>query len=248
MTNRCRATSPLERCSLPAPPARPTASDAGLLDSIRSTQQSTGCHRRDSIASRLQPDSLSRDPRTLHGLYLFVDREKSVDDGAGSEGALTKGPFNALLPIHDLNAILTSMILTGLGGFSTAAGHIGPEIEVGHDISMLVPEIWCRLLPRERDPNRMIAEGLLEKIEDYQFEGRTIRASRLGYRITSRFVRHYFGRVFDNPSKVFDERILRPEVQDPFRSPMESTTLWKLSNESPSSTSSTNPTSSLAHR
>ena len=61
--------------------------------------------------------------------------------GAGSEGALTKSPFNALLPIHDLNAMLVGMVLTGLGGFSTAAGHIGPEIEVGHDISMLVPEI-----------------------------------------------------------------------------------------------------------
>jgi phosphoenolpyruvate carboxykinase (diphosphate) len=135
--------------------------------------------------------------------------------GAGSEGALTKGPFNALLPIHDLNATLVSLILTGLGGFSTAAGHIGPEIEVGHDISMLVPEIWCRLSPKERDPALLIADGLLEKMEDYQYEGRTIRASRLGYRITARFVRRYFGRVFDNPSKVFDDRILKPEVQDP---------------------------------
>jgi phosphoenolpyruvate carboxykinase (diphosphate) len=135
--------------------------------------------------------------------------------GAGSEGALTKGPFNALLPIHDLNATLVSLVLTGLGGFSTAAGHIGPEIEVGHDISMLVPEIWCRLNPKERDPALLIADGLLEKMEDYEYEGRTIRASRLGYRITARFVRRYFGRVFDNPSKVFEERILKPEVQDP---------------------------------
>ncbi len=135
--------------------------------------------------------------------------------GAGSEGALTKGPFNALLPIHDLNATLVSLILTGLGGFSTAAGHIGPEIEVGHDISMLVPEIWCRLSSKERDPAFLIADGLLEKMEDYEYQGRTIRASRLGYRITARFVRRYFGRVFDNPSKVFDERILKPEVQDP---------------------------------
>ncbi len=135
--------------------------------------------------------------------------------GAGSEGALTKGPFNALLPIHDLNAMLVSMILTGLGGFSTAAGHIGPEIEVGHDISMLVPEIWCRLQPKERDPKFLIAEGLLQKLDDYEYEGRLIRASRLGYRITARFVRRYFGRVFDNPSKVFDERILCPEIQDP---------------------------------
>ena len=37
---------------------------------------------------------------------------------------------------------------------------------------------------------------------------------RLGYRITSRFIRRYVGRVFDNPNKVFDEAMLRPESQD----------------------------------
>lgn len=134
--------------------------------------------------------------------------------GAGSEGALTKGPFNALNMVYDLNTTIVSMILTRLGGFSTAAGHIGPDIEVGHDISMFVPEIWCRLRPEEREPDFLLKEGLLEKIEDFQHNGMTIPASRLGYRITARFVRRYFGRVFDNPSKVFDERILCPEKQD----------------------------------
>jgi phosphoenolpyruvate carboxykinase (diphosphate) len=134
--------------------------------------------------------------------------------GAGSEGALTKAPFNALSMVYDLNATMVSMILSGLGGFSTAAGHIGPEIEVGHDISMLVPEIWCRLRPEEREPAFLIREGLLEKLSDFVHEGVNIPASRLGYRITARFVRRYFGRVFDNPSKVFDERILYPEKQD----------------------------------
>ena len=33
--------------------------------------------------------------------------------GAGSEGALTKGPFNALPPIVDLNNALVSYMLTG---------------------------------------------------------------------------------------------------------------------------------------
>ncbi|MFK7738319.1 MAG: hypothetical protein AB8B50_20010 [Pirellulaceae bacterium] len=134
--------------------------------------------------------------------------------GAGSEGALTKGPFNALLPIHDLNAAFVSMALTGLGGYSTAAGYVGSHLEVGHDISFLVPELWCRLTPQERDPNFLISEGLLEKVEDREYEGRTVLASRLGYRITQRFVRRFFGRMFDNPDKVFDERILCPETQD----------------------------------
>lgn len=134
--------------------------------------------------------------------------------GAGSEGALTKSPFNALLPIHDVNAALVSMILTQLGGFSTAAGSVGSEIEVGHDISFLVPELWCRLSEDEKDPEFLIREGMLEKVEDFEFEGRTILASRLGYRICARFVRRFFGRMFDNPDKVFDSRILKPETQD----------------------------------
>ena len=100
--------------------------------------------------------------------------------GAGSEGALTKGPFNALMPSTDLNNIIVSMILTELGGFSTAAGHVGPRFEVGHDISLLVPEIWCRMTPEERDPNAMIADGMLEKIEDFEHNGVHVPASRLG--------------------------------------------------------------------
>jgi len=135
--------------------------------------------------------------------------------GAGSEGALTKGPFNALLPSIDLNAIVTSMILTELGGFSTPAGHIGPRFEVGHDISLLIPEVWCRMGPKERDPQNLIDAGMMERIEDFEFDGKQIPASRLGYRITRKFVRQYLSRVFDNPSKVFTEDILKPEVQDP---------------------------------
>ncbi|TWT93777.1 hypothetical protein [Stieleria varia] len=135
--------------------------------------------------------------------------------GAGSEGALTKGPFNMLMPSIDLNNAIVSMILTQLGGFSTAAGHIGPRYQVGHDISLLIPEVWCRMGPEERDPQEMIRKGMLEPIEDFEHNGTMIPASRLGYRITRRFVRTYLARVFDNPSKVFTDEILKPELQDP---------------------------------
>ncbi len=134
--------------------------------------------------------------------------------GAGSEGALTKGPFNCLLPITDLNNALVSYLLTGLGGFSTPAGHIGSEVRVDHDVSLLIPEIWCRLSPQERDPKFLIGEQLIEKLEDFDFNGKLIPASRLGWRITSRFIRRFAGRVFDNPNKVFDAAILKPETQD----------------------------------
>src|SRR5690606_23300143 len=67
--------------------------------------------------------------------------------GAGSEGAMTKGPFNALWAVHDLNNALVSYILTDLQIFSTPAGHIGWKYQVDHDLSLLMPEIWARLTP-----------------------------------------------------------------------------------------------------
>ena len=134
--------------------------------------------------------------------------------GAGSEGALTKGPFNALRPTADLNNALVSYILTGYAGYSTAAGWIGPKFRVDHDISLLVPEIWSRLTAEERDPRWLIERGYLEKVEDFDYEGRRIQASRLGYRITQRFVHGFLGKIFDTPMAVFPDAMLRPEEQD----------------------------------
>lgn len=151
---------------------------------------------------------------------LFMDFISSLTGkspsttGAGSEGALTKGPFNALRPCADLNNALVSYILTGLGGFTTAAGYVGPGMRVDHDVSLLIPEIWCRLRPSEREPETMIREQYLEPIGDRVIRGRRIASGRLGYRITAKFVHAYFGRVFDSPTSVFSEALLRPESQD----------------------------------
>jgi len=134
--------------------------------------------------------------------------------GAGSEGALTKGPFNALRPVIDLNNTLVGFILSGYGGFSTAAGHIGSHMRVDHDISLLIPEIWSRLTPAARDPNKLIEEGHLEKLDDFEHEGRTVLTSRLGYRITSHFVHSFMGKIFDSPAAALNESILKPETQD----------------------------------
>lgn len=152
---------------------------------------------------------------------LFMDYIASLTGkspsttGAGSEGALTKGPFNMLRPAADLNAALVSMILTGLDGFSSAAGSIGPNFRADHDVSLLIPEVWCRLTPEERNANRLIANEMLQPVPDVTADGETVPGNRLGYRITERFISHYFGRVFDNPGKVFDEAILYPETQNP---------------------------------
>ena len=99
--------------------------------------------------------------------------------GAGSEGALTKGPFNALPPIIDLNAALVSYLLTGDAVFVTATGYVGPHFRVDHDISLLVPEIWSRMSVAERDPRYLISEGYLERCVDIEYNGRTIPSSRL---------------------------------------------------------------------
>ncbi|MDP4609673.1 MAG: hypothetical protein NWT02_00620, partial [Opitutales bacterium] len=134
--------------------------------------------------------------------------------GAGSEGALTKGPFNALLPIYDMNNALVSYLATEQPAFITAAGYVGPKFRVDHDISLLVPEIWCRLKPQETDPKWLLQHGYLEKIEDFEHEGKLVKASLLGYRITAKFVRIFFGRVFNNPETVLSEEMLKPELQD----------------------------------
>ncbi|HTD66861.1 MAG TPA: hypothetical protein VK846_10075, partial [Candidatus Limnocylindria bacterium] len=76
--------------------------------------------------------------------------------GAGSEGALTKGPFNCLPPVLDLNDALVSYLLTGYQGFITAAGYVGPHVRIDHDVSLLVPEILARMTPQERDAKFLI--------------------------------------------------------------------------------------------
>ena len=135
--------------------------------------------------------------------------------GAGSEGALTKSPFNALPPVYDLNAALLSYALGGYDGWLSSAGYIGPKVKVAHDISLLVPEIFSRMTPQERDARALIEAGYLERLEDFDHEGRRVEASRLGYRMNAAFATAYFGRIFLHPDVVFTEEMLRPELQDP---------------------------------
>jgi hypothetical protein len=134
--------------------------------------------------------------------------------GAGSEGALTKGPFNCLPAVIDLNAALLSYVLTGYDGWVSAAGHIGPHVRVNHDFSLLVPELFARMSPEERDARRLIAEGALERLTDVEHDGRVVLAGRLGYRMTDRFAAKYLGRIFLHPDAVFTPEMLHPELQD----------------------------------
>jgi len=153
-------------------------------------------------------------PELFMDLICSLTGKSPSTTGAGSEGALTKGPFNALSATADLNTALVSFILSGYDGFSTPAGHIGAQRRIDHDISMLIPEIWCRLPVESQDPEYMIEQGYLEKMEDLDYEGRTVYASRLGYRMTERFVHDHFCKLFDTPMAVLDEAMLCPETQD----------------------------------
>lgn len=54
----------------------------------------------------------------------------------------------------------------------------------------------------------------MEAVQDFEHNGSKVLASRLGYRITDRFVHGFMGKIFDNPNAVFTEEILRPESQD----------------------------------
>ncbi len=153
-------------------------------------------------------------PELFMDLVCSLTGKSPSTTGAGSEGALTKGPFNALSATADLNNAMVSFILCGHQGYSSAAGYIGSRRRVDHDISMLIPEIWCRIPVAERDPQYLIEKGYLEKLDDFEYEGQTVLASRLGYRITESFVHAYFGKVFDSPTIVFDEPMLKPETQD----------------------------------
>ena len=135
--------------------------------------------------------------------------------GFGSEGALTKGPFNAVSPVVDLNNALVSAILTEYAGFTTAAGLCRSALPRGprHQHAGA-----GSLVPHARAMNAirsfLIANGFLEKLSDFEWNGRTVRASRLGYRITALFAERFLGRIFETPDAVFPEEILRPEKQD----------------------------------
>ena len=153
-------------------------------------------------------------PELFMELICSLTGKSPSTTGAGSEGALTKGPFNALSTTADLNNALVSYVLCGHDGFSSAAGYIGSRRRVDHDISMLIPEIWCRLPVKQRQPDYLIENGYLEKLHDFAHDGKVVHASRLGYRITEKFVHTFFGKVFDNPVIVFDEPMLKPETQD----------------------------------
>ncbi len=210
-------------------PVRKYVAEIGLRFHRKLPLNERACHPVDAVLAgrRNNPPEPGVKPLAVYNPIHYQDLPELFMDfvcsltgkspsttGAGSEGALTKGPFNALRTTADLNNALVSFILTGYAGYSSSAGHIGPYLKVEHDVSLLVPEIWARLHHSQRDPQTLIERGYLEPVQDFEHNGRRVLASRLGYRITDRFVHGFMGKIFDNPNTVFTEEILRPETQD----------------------------------
>lgn len=88
---------------------------------------------------------------------------------------------------------------------SRLPARVGPPVHARH---------VQRMREEERDADWLIKNGFLDKIEDIEVDGEVIKGSVLGYRINSKFVAAFFGRVFQNPHLVFDEDMLKPELQD----------------------------------
>ena len=64
-------------------------------------------------------------------------------------------------------------------------------------------------------PAFLIDPASWKNAQDFTTTGEPVLASRLGYRITARFVSAFFGRVFNHPHSVFTDEMLKPELQDP---------------------------------
>ncbi len=153
-------------------------------------------------------------PELLMEFISSMTGKSPSTTGAGSEGAMTKAPFNALPTTYDLNSAFLSFVLSGYDGWLSAAGFVGPQVRVDHDVSLLVPEIFARMTPEERSADWLIEHGHLEPVPDLTVDGVLVPASRLGHRITETFARTFLGRIFMLPDSIFTEAILRPETQD----------------------------------
>ena len=89
------------------------------------------------------------------------------------------------------------------------------KVRVDHDISLLVPEIWCRMSPEERNPRFLIAGRYLGKCEDFEHAGKKVLAGRLGYRINARFVHSFFARKGNHPDAGAHRRYAAPGTSGP---------------------------------
>jgi hypothetical protein len=117
---------------------------AGLLPGERGAGRAARQSRRPEIGlpplAVYNPIHYQELPELFMDFVCSLTGKSPSTTGFGSEGALTKGPFNALWPVVDLNNALVSFILTEYAGFTTAAGYGGAAISA----SITTSACWCR--------------------------------------------------------------------------------------------------------
>jgi hypothetical protein len=134
-------------------------------------------------------------------------------DRAGTEGAVTKGPFNAPAQILDLKFRAVAFLFTGQEAFHRPPASSGRKSESDHDLSLLIPEIWCRMTPDERHVRPLDSGGPPRAMQGLR--ARRPGCSRAaGYPAHAELRAHVLGRVFNHPHVVFTDEMLRPERQD----------------------------------
>lgn len=127
----------------------------------------------------------------------------------GLEGVRSKGPFDPLPPVWDLNALFFSRVLLGEpGAFTTTAGYVG-LIPVGHDVGQIILEAFARIPHELRNHQALLDAGYLERVPDFGDHP----SSLLPDRITAKFVADFIGQVMANPHDCFTKAMLQPETQ-----------------------------------
>lgn len=88
----------------------------------------------------------------LEWITCLSGKSPSTSGSGSLEGCLSKGPFNNLLMSIDLNYACLALILGTEPVLSTAAGSVGHKLKVDHDITLILPELICRMTDEELDP------------------------------------------------------------------------------------------------
>jgi len=141
--------------------------------------------RRAKIFRRSHPTPLPGATRVVDGLRPLCDGKESEDDWCWLRGCSVKGALHRHWcncgSQHDARVLdFDSIRRLQFGGWL----HWSQVLEYKVNISLLIPELWCRMTTEERDPKNMTEKGNLEKIDDFEYEGRLIPGRRLGCRIT----------------------------------------------------------------
>jgi len=130
--------------------------------------------------------------------------------GFGSEGALTKGPFNAFVAGGGSNNALVSAIVTAMPGLRRRRDMWG-RISGGSRCQSAGPGDLVPYAGHERDPEFLKAHGYLEQVSDFRLGGPNGAGQSAGLSDHPSFCRSLFGRIFETPDAVFPDRMLRPE-------------------------------------